>query len=91
MKIKVDNFYINADSQGNVFITEEVMGAKTGKPTEVRVSGYASTFKSALIDMYRRRCYGADVGTLEDAINVLQDKFDECVKLLEVKENQNES
>lgn len=91
MKIKADNYYINTDSQCNVWITEEVIGAKTGKTTEVRVSGYASTFKSALIDMYRRRCYGANASTLEDAINALQDKFDECVKLLEFKENQNES
>ena len=82
MKIKIDNYYINTDSQGNVWITEDVIGVKTGKVTEVRVSGYYANFRDALVSMFEKKVFKSDATNLRDAIDYMQNMFDDCEKVL---------
>lgn len=82
MRIKVDNYYINTDSQGNVWITEEVMSKKTGNMKEVRVSGYKSNFRDALTSMFSKKVFKSEATNLHDAIDYIQNMFDDCEKVL---------
>ena len=86
MKIKAGNYYINTDSNKNVWITEEVIGAKTGKLSEKRVSGYCNNLKSALESMIIRKTYGSDSTNLEDAVNALDSALNDALKIIEEKE-----
>lgn len=86
MRIKAGNYYINSDSNQNVWITEEVVGKKTGKLSEKRVSGYCNNLKSALKDMIVRKVYGSDSTSLEDAVNTLSNVLEDALKIIEVKE-----
>lgn len=82
MRIKVDNYYINTDSQGNVYITEEVISEKSGKMQEVRVSGYYTDFRSALVSMFRKKVFKSNATSLEDAIDYMQNMLDDCEEVL---------
>ena len=85
-KMKAGNYHINTDSNGNVWITETVVSNKTGKPYEKRVSGYRTTFKSALRSMIERKTYRSDVTTLEEMIDTISNALNEALKIIEEKE-----
>lgn len=85
-KINAGNYYINTDSNGNVWITEEVVSNKTGKAYEKRVSGYQTDFKSALKSMIERKAYRSDVATLEEIINTIFNALNDALQIIEEKE-----
>lgn len=89
MKIKIDNYCINTDSQGNVFITEEVK-SQSGKLRENRVSGYYSNFNDALVSMFSNEVFSSDATSLAEAIATIQSVYNKCEELLKRRQT-NES
>lgn len=86
MDIKVSNYTIHTDSVKNIWITKEGKGeSKDGKEidTSTRVSGYTGTFKETIKDMYRREAFDEDSKDLESALNILDAKMNDCLKIIE--------
>ena len=83
MKIKVDKYTLCSDKLGNFHILEKRISKKTGEETDVRVSGYCSSPKKAIIDMFKRNVYKSDTDAFEGACNAIDRNLNKALKIIE--------
>lgn len=77
MKIEIGNFSINADSNKNVWISENVPELK--RPVSY---GYYRSFDDALKSFVRKRVQGSDAKSVAEVLKMLCDAMDDAEEIL---------
>lgn len=77
MKIEIGNFSINADSNKNVWISENVPELK--RPVSY---GYYRSFDDALKSFVRKRVQGSDAKRVEEALKELSDAMKDAEAMM---------
>lgn len=77
MKIEIGNFSINADSNKNVWISENVPELKW--PVSY---GYYRSFDDALKNFVRKKVQGSDAKSVEETLKVLADAMNDAEAMM---------
>ena len=80
MKIKVGDYFINAD-QWCMWITEAVTSEETGKQREKRITGYRLNFKDLIRDFADTKVVGSDAESVIEVCELFEQALEDLKAL----------